>query len=65
MIDVPDHLRMRWPGLVLIERGKVSWTELETVMSIDDVMDMDEACTLIAEVREAARELPEAEDDEL
>ena len=32
----------------LIEARKISWTEAATLMSIDDVIDLHEACNAIA-----------------
>lgn len=52
-MPIPEHLQVRWPALELIELGKITWTEAETLMSMDDVLDMHD----VGGVFETARAL--------
>ncbi len=54
-MPIPEHLQVRWPVLELIETGKITWTEAETLMSMDDVLDMHD----VSGVFDAARALGE------
>lgn len=44
---MPEHLVAQWPCLRLVSEQLVSWTELETVLSIDDVDMLREAYDLM------------------
>lgn len=53
-MPIPEHLQVRWPVLELIEAGKITWTEAETLLSINDVLDMHDVGDVFAQARELA-----------
>lgn len=44
---MPPALEDRWPCLALIDARKATWTECETIMSMYDVLDLNDACNAI------------------
>jgi hypothetical protein len=45
---VPAHLEDRWPCFELYNARRATWTELDTVMSVVDVLDAIDALNYFA-----------------
>lgn len=43
MSEVPAHLQDRWPCFLLYHAKRATWTELDSTMSMTDVLDAIDA----------------------
>lgn len=61
-VEFPEHLKHRALALVLFEARKVTWRELETTVTLRDLLDMHATMEAVsaARVKEAARQETEA-----
>lgn len=48
---MPAHLEDRWPCFELYHARRASWTELDTLMSVTDVLDAIDALNYCASRR--------------